>query len=191
MEYNDAPRIVWWTVAHAALFVWRDNPKRHDIGGIISSIERYGFQELPKFDAQLPNVGGTLGAFKAGNGRVEALAAMERDDRYGWPRGIARDETGAWCLPVLLGTDAPSEALAAAYGIDANSLTLSGGDVADFSSLYDGRYVSLIVELAQMDSLPLTVTGDDVDVLARMSPVLPAQLPSIVCPKCGHEWSNE
>jgi len=171
LEFNDAPKLVWWRVRDAVNFLWKENPKRHDIGAVIQSIERYGFQEPAKFDVNLPNTAGGQGAIKAGNGRVEAAAAMERDGRYDWPRGTARDTDGAWCIPMLMGTDAYSEEMAAAYGIDANNLTLSGGDLTafDYMRMYDADYTEMLGRLAQADELPVSVGLETLDTLKFLS----------------------
>ena len=174
LEFNDAARVEWVRVQGAAGLLWKDNPKRHDLGAIIESIERYGFQERPKFDVNLPNVSGGTGAIVAGNGRVEALAAMERDKRYELPRGLAADASGAWCMPLLVGTDARSEEMAAAYGLDANNLTLSGGnlELLDMLSIWDeDQYISMLTNLAARETLPVSVSGDDVDSLLALTRV--------------------
>jgi len=203
LEFNDAARVEWVRVQDAAGLLWKDNPKRHDLGAIIESIERYGFQERPKFDVNLPNVSGGTGAIVAGNGRVEALAAMERDKRYELPRGLATDAQGAWCMPLLVGTDARSEEMAAAYGLDANNLTLAGGDFTAFESLrlWDADYVGVLQKLAMADELPISVAGDDLDLLLALGkgPESPDEFPEYgeevandvvwaECPKCGHRW---
>ena len=53
LELNDPPRLVWVRVQDAVGLIWRDNPKRHDMQSLTTSIERYGFQEPAKFDAKL------------------------------------------------------------------------------------------------------------------------------------------
>lgn len=65
---------------------WSKNPKRHDIGALVESIQRYGFIDPPKWDA-------TLGALVYGNGRDEALAWMETQGQA-LPRGVRIDEHG-------------------------------------------------------------------------------------------------
>ena len=50
----------------------------------MSSIKLRGLQEIPKYDK-------TLSAIKAGNGRVEALAQMEKNG-YELPKGVAYEK---------------------------------------------------------------------------------------------------
>src|SRR5579864_1173645 len=96
------------------------NAKRHDIGGIVESIKRYGFRDPPAFDAQ-------LNAVVEGNGRVEALLLM-RDSGEQPPRGLRVSKKGDWLVPVLHGVDAASAKEAKAYLVDHNNLTVLGGD---------------------------------------------------------------
>jgi len=169
LEYNDPPRLVWVPVREAVGLLWAGNPKLHSIGDLVQSIERYGLQELPKFDANLENRGGGRGAIVAGNGRVEALAWMEQDGRD-LPRGIAKGPDGAWALPVLAGVDQPSEEMAAAYAVDSNNLTLAGGgfDAFDMARLWDEEaYVALVESLGDMR--PVTVDGEALDALIGMN----------------------
>jgi len=218
LAFNDAPRLIWVRVKHAVELLWRDNPKLHDIGSIATSVEKHGYQETAKFDANLFRVGQpdgaetALGAIKSGNGRLEALDWMERDGRYELPRGLGVvTETGAWAVWLLVGTDAASEAMAKAYAIDANNLVLSGGDFTplDMMRLWDaGKYLEVIKGLADLAidapeiDLPVSVDGDDVDLLQdavdAMFPLPPEDFPEYGddidveyrCPRCGYEWSG-
>lgn len=133
-----------------------NNAKLHNLDQIIESIARYGFKSAAKWESTL---NGGRGGIVAGNGRVEALREMERrgDDL---PIGIAQDtETGEWCLPVLFRVEASSEAIARAYALDDNNLTLLGGDfaVADLMKLYDnGLLLSELEELGRSGEQPVT-----------------------------------
>lgn len=71
--------------------LWEKNPKQHDMGAIIQSIEQNGFVDPPKFDA-------ALGALVFGNGRTHALQIMARDGKDR-PRGILENEGGEWMRP--------------------------------------------------------------------------------------------
>ena len=187
LQFNDAASVVWVRVQDAAGLLWKDNPKRHDIGAIIESIKRYGFQERPKLDVNLPNVSDGKGAIVAGNGRIEALAGMERDDRYELPRGLAQDRDGAWCMPILVGTDASSPELASAYAIDDNNLVLAGGDMdsGDYIRMYSSGYVPLLRTLAEYDVLPVTVESDAL--LGPLTgPAIDSQM-SIICLSVARE----
>ena len=139
------------------------NAKLHNLEQIIQSITRYGFKSAAKWESTL-NDG--RGGIVAGNGRIEALRVMEeRGDDL--PVGIAQDtNTGEWCVPVLFGVEANSEAVARAYALDDNNLTLLGGDFAlvDLAKLYDqDLLMAELKELAQSGDLPVTFDNDFTD----------------------------
>ena len=145
-------------ISQAELF--DNNAKLHNLDQIIQSIARYGFKSACKWESTL-NDG--RGGIVAGNGRVEALREMERrgDDL---PIGIAQDETGEWCVPVLFGVEAESEAIARAYALDDNNLTLLGGDfaIADLMKLYDPELLmSELGELARSGEIPVSIGETD------------------------------
>jgi len=142
-------------ISQAELF--DSNAKLHNLDQIIESIARYGFKSACKWESTL---NGGRGGIVAGNGRVEALRVMEeRGDEL--PIGIAQDtETGEWCVPVLFGVEASSEAIARAYALDDNNLTLLGGDfaVADLMKLYDQELLlSELEELSKYDEIPVSI----------------------------------
>ena len=147
IEYNDSPSMIWVKVRDAAKLIWIENIKHHDIGAIMSSIKKSGLQEIPKFDK-------ALSAIKAGNGRVEALARMEKE-KYELPKGVALEkDTKHWVMPLLVGTDADSYEEAAAYAVDSNNTVLMGGGFSmyDISRLYDpDQYVALVEKMVSLD----------------------------------------
>jgi hypothetical protein len=162
LKVKNPQRLIWMLVRDAFDLLWVDNPKLHDIGELVSSIKKYGFKPPPQYD-------GTLEAIVDGNGRTEALAWMENQDEE-LPDGLAIHEaTGVWAMPVLVGNDAKSVEFAKAYAVDANNLTLSGGDLTlwDKARLWDAEYSNVLLDLAQRDTLPLTVDGDDLDALLK------------------------
>lgn len=136
-----------------------DNPKKHDIGALVSSIRRYGFVDPPKYDA-------ALGALVYGNGRTHALTMMRKGGEEP-PRGILWDDEGNWYVPVKFGVDQASRQAAEALAVDHNNLTLSGGDftAVDMAQMWGEGYTELLTELAEAESLPETVDGDDLDLL--------------------------
>jgi hypothetical protein len=148
-------------ISKAELF--DNNAKLHNLDQIIQSIARYGFKSACKWEGTL-NDG--RGGIVAGNGRVEALREMERRGND-LPIGIAQDtETGEWCLPVLFGVEASSEAIARAYALDDNNLTLLGGDfaVADLMRLYDQELLmSELEELGRSGEQPVTFDNNFVE----------------------------
>lgn len=207
LELNDPPRLAWVRVQDAVGLIWRDNPKRHDMQSLATSVERYGFQEPAKFDAKLHRRGQEVddepqGAIKSGNGRVEAVAWLESQGKD-LPRGLAINADGEWVLPMLVGTDARSGAVAQAYAVDANNLTLSGGDFDgfDMARLWGPEYVKL---LEGLDELPVSVDAGVLSLLAAGHYLDPAGVEApedfpeydddidveFRCPKCGYEWSG-
>lgn len=117
-------RLKYIPLSVAVGWFWTANPKLHDIPTLAASLTRYGFQDPPKFDATL---NGGKGAFSYGNGRVAALRYLHQIGEEP-PRGIAflDEEDDEWVLPVLFGLDLASEAVAHAFGVDHNNLTLGG-----------------------------------------------------------------
>lgn len=177
--------------------LWDRNPKRHDIGALVESIWTYGYQDPSKFDA-------ALGALVYGNGRVQAVQAGKKEGRHP-PTGVALLPDGRWAVPVVFGNDLASRAVAEAFAIDHNNLTLAGGDFTalDIARLWDAdAYVALLSEFAVADQMPLTVDGDDLDaLLAQTAGAVEAPeefgkydedlATKYCCPKCGYEWSGK
>lgn len=151
--------------------LWDENPKQHDIGKLAAAIRRYGFQDPPKFDS-------TLGALIYGNGRTHALTWMHKQHEP-LPRGILRDQEGHWYLPVKFGLDLESQAVARAFALDHNNLTMAGGEFSplDIGRMWDERaYTQMLRGLADDDLLPVSVDGDDLDLLdAYVREAKPAQ----------------
>lgn len=142
---------------------WDRNPKRHDIGSIVTSIGRYGFKDPMKYE---PLLNDGRGGVVEGNGRTAALLWMKSAD-YDVPRGLRVDDDGEWLVPVLFGVDAETVAAAEAYGVDHNNITLLGGDARtlDIASMYDlPSYAALVQSL---ENRPVSVDRDDVELLAR------------------------
>jgi hypothetical protein len=164
LDFKDRPELVWVPVREASNLLWVDNPKIHDMQAIINSISAHGFQAIPKFDHNLKSTGGTKGAIKDGNGRIEALSIMENGGTHELPRGLAVEVgTGKWVMPILTGTDATSVAMAQAYAIDANNVGMLGGDISpeDIASQYTEGYKDILATLARADTLPISVPHND------------------------------
>ena len=140
--------------------LWDRNPKKHDIGALVESIWKYGFQDPPKFDS-------ALNAFVYGNGRTIAVQ-MGKNDGRDLPPGITKIvDSDDWAIPVLFGNDLDSKAKAEAFAIDHNNLTLAGGDVDihDYMGQYEDGIGDILRDLAEADELPVSIDGDDVDVI--------------------------
>lgn len=153
-------RLEYVPLSTAVKWDWVENAKLHDTGGIIQSIQEYGFRDPPEYDA-------TLGAFAQGNGRVKALALMQTDGRYERPRYIGETEDGEWAVPVLFGADSKSVAAAQAYAIDSNALVLTGGDteIWDILAIYDRQQLAEIT--AALGDQGLVTLDDDSMALLR------------------------
>ena len=139
------------------------NVKKHDLGKIADSLRKYGVKTAIKWEVKL-NDG--AGGIVAGNGRVEALRWMKQNGENP-PKGMAIDNSGNWCVPVLFGNDSESEIQARAYAIDDNALTMVGGDFTalDISRMYDDNLLDELRELADAQESMIGFDGDDIDLL--------------------------
>jgi hypothetical protein len=140
--------------------LWDRNPKLHDLGAMIQSIEEHGFRDAPIYDANLPGI-------IAGNGRAHALLTMKEAGKP-VPLGVALDEQGEWHMPVQFGIDAKSREAAESFGVDHNNLTMMGGDFTlfDMERMWDSdEYRALVDSLAQAEATMISLDWDDVDLL--------------------------
>lgn len=180
IDAGDVPNLIWVKVQDAVNLLSPTNPKLHDLRGVIASIEKYGLQELPKFD-------GKAGFIKAGNGRIEALAQMELEGAA-LPRGVAKEKSsGAWVMPLIAGVDARDLAQAQAYLIDSNNLTMSGGhfNQQDVAKMWDYQgYGKLLQELKDQGEYSVSVGEEEVDsLLKNLLRTLPSDAPVIELPE--------
>lgn len=144
------------------VFLWDDNPKKHDVGGLIQSIKTYGFVDPPKFD---PSLNGGKGGIVYGNGRSECVKMIKQDTPNEPPRGVLVDDQGGWYLPVLFGLDAESEAVARALAIDHNNLTMAGGDfdLWDYAKMWNQEsYAEVLRSLEGSEMAPITMSQEDI-----------------------------
>lgn len=144
------------------VILWDENPKKHDVGGLMQSIKRYGFVDPPKFDPQL---NGGSGGIVYGNGRSECVKVIKQDTPNESPRGVLVDDKGEWYLPVLFGLDAESEAVARALAIDHNNLTMAGGDfdLWDYAKMWNQEsYAEVLRNLESSEMVPITMSHDDI-----------------------------
>ena len=95
------------------------NPKKHDLPGMVASIEEHGFADTPILDERTQR-------FVAGHGRCEALVHMKTNGDP-MPRGLILNDDGEWCLPIQRGWSSKSDAHAEAFIIAHNRLTEAGG----------------------------------------------------------------
>jgi hypothetical protein len=188
---------------HLKGIFWKKNAKKHDIGSLRQSIEKYGFLDFPKWDI---NLNDGAGGIVTGNGRTNTLIGLLIELSASGeepPRGIpiSRD-SGEWCVPVNFGVDAPSESIAQAYAIDHNNLTMMGGDfsLSDIKRMWDNDYTSLLTEISNQGVLPVTVDADDIATLLAGEAAKPPPedfdeygddiKTDHQCPSCGYQWSG-
>ena len=171
---------------------WSDNPKLHDIGALIRSIQLHGFGDPPKYDTKLKSL-------VYGNGRTEALEQMHQEGMEP-PRGIAQLEDGTWAVPVIFGVDAKSKAAAISFGIDHNNLGLLGGnlDFTDLISIWDEEGLQkVLADVPDAGDLLASLDADDVASLLTGPSFEPVgaddqsrldEKKTVLCPECGHEF---
>lgn len=129
------------------------NPKDHDLGELMTSIERFGFVDAVVLDER-------SGRLVAGHGRVEALQAMKKDGKP-VPRGVTVDDDGRWLLPVQRGWSSRDDREAEAFIVASNRLVEVGG--WDSNALTD-----LLADLARSGADALSGIGYDADDLQRL-----------------------
>ncbi len=150
------------------VILWDENPKKHDIGGLIQSIKRYGFIDPPKYD---PRLNSGKGGIVYGNGRSECVMLIKQESPHEPPRGVLVDDKGGWHLPVLFGLDAESEAIAKALAIDHNNLTMAGGDfdLWDYAKMWNQEsYAEVLRSLETSEVPPITMSHEDITSYLRI-----------------------
>ena len=149
--------------------LWDENPKKHDVDGIINSIELYGFVDPPKFDGKLNNGAGGL---VFGNGRSKCVKLLRERDPDKVPRGIIV-QNGIWYLPVLFGIDAESEEMAMGLALDHNNLTMAGGDFdhIEIAKMWDSTQYLAVLNMIRDNDIPLaSISPENIDdLLASIS----------------------
>ena len=172
--------------------LWDDNPKLHDIGGLMRSIELHGFGDPPKYDAQLEGL-------VYGNGRTEALERIRQEGKEP-PRGILKLVDGEWAVPIIFGVDAASKAAAVAFAIDHNNLTLLGGNLGftELLALWDEEGLQqVLTSFPDAGALLASLDASDVDSLLNGPDFEPVgaedqsrldEKKCVTCPECGHEF---
>ena len=176
---------------------WEDNPKLHDIGALMRSIQLHGFGDPPKFDAKLEGL-------VYGNGRTEALERL-RQEGMAPPRGIAALEDDDWAVPIIFGVDAESRAAAVAFAIDHNNLGLLGGNLGftDLIALWDEEGLQkVLADVPDAADLLASLDADDIAALLTGPDFNPADADDqsrldekrgdpVKCPECGASFVPE
>lgn len=129
------------------------NPKDHDLGAIIVSIQRFGYVTPIIVDER-------SGLVVSGHGRILALQAMQADGQ-GPPSNVELDVLGQWRVPVLKGVRFNSDAELDAFLIADNQLTIRGG-------WNEPALAAMLQSLHAHDPLLMAVTGFDGDDLEML-----------------------
>ena len=175
--------------------LWDDNPKLHDIGALMRSIQLHGFGDPPKYDAKLEGL-------VYGNGRTEALVRM-REEGMAPPRGVvALEDDEDWAVPIIFGVDAASRAAAVAFAIDHNNLGLLGGNLGftDLIAIWDEEGLQkVLADVPDAGALLASLDSDDIAALLTGPNFQPGDADDqskldetrgdpVTCPQCGHEF---
>lgn len=162
------------------------NPKSHDVGAIIESIQRFGFVEQPTVDENTNYI-------VAGHGRGVALNMMLKQGME-CPERIELDTDDMWMLPVMRGIHFKDEAHVNAYLIASNRLTMLGG-------WDEPKLAEMLQELAlEFDELLQSTAFDEHDLNELLRDLaLPDdfreydesvenEVEYMTCPHCGEEF---
>lgn len=158
-QSGDKLTLKYCSIATLANYFLIGNSKKHDIGGLVTKFQKYGFVEPIKID---PSLNKGKGAIVGGNGRIEALLQMYESGMDA-PRGIAIAE-GIWLVPVIFGVNAKNEDEAIALSIDLNWSVLEGGNFSalDATRLFDSdKLLEQLQDLSTHDEMITAIDNSD------------------------------
>lgn len=148
---KDKVRIVYEPLS--SLVRWPKNPKRHDLDGIGSSIDRFGYVMPIAVDER-------TGRIFAGHGRLETLELRKQTGGEPPLRVKIDRASGEWLVPVLRGIEFSSPDEAEAYVVADNQLTVAGG--------FDDVLLRELLQRHDAAQLPVTGLGFDDTELERL-----------------------
>ena len=160
-QAGDELQIHYVSLSSLADKLLQGNSKKHDMGTLAESVNRYSFRDPIAFDTTLNDGNGGI---VEGNGRLQYLLHA-KDAGQPAPRGI-KAKGDDWFVPVVFGVDAGDENEAIAYSVSHNLSALWGSDLTflDQTRLFDESLLKdQLVGLAEMDMLPVGLDGDDLD----------------------------
>lgn len=184
------------------------NSKKHDIGTLAESVKRYSFRDPIAFDSSL---NGGKGGIIEGNGRLDYLIQTKEAGQPA-PRGI-KAVSDDWFVPVVFGVNAENESEGIAYSVSHNISALWGSDLTflDQTRLFDEDLLKgQLVELANLDMIPVGLNGNDLDLWLELNDELPDDENSShepesstkeidpesfefdhTCPKCNFQFNDK
>lgn len=119
------------------------NPKDHDLGALHTSMDKFGYVEIPVLNE-------TTGKLVAGHGRIETLIQKKQSHMNAPERIDVRDDD--WYVPVQRGVAFKTDSEARAYLIASNRLTILGG-------WNEAALVDLLEELRREDAALMHAAG--------------------------------
>lgn len=145
------PRVAAEYVDLDVLVPWAGNPKDHDIGAIVASIQRYGFRDPVGVNRRNNEI-------EEGHGRVLALSAM-RQHRMPAPSYVLVTNE-KWMIPVLFFDD--DEVMQHGWSIAHNKTQERGGGYDDLK-----LFEALRQQASHGVLLPTGFDSDDLETLRR------------------------
>lgn len=172
----------WYSIDD--LMLWKDNPNEGDVGGIIHSVNTYGYKDVIHI---------YHGVVMGGNHRLMALLELRKSGYSPSRRDTQlRVINGQWEITATDLSDFETQAQANGYALAMNNLTRKGrnDDVLLLNVLQDVASVNMDwVSGAGYD-------GDDMDALGlAVNPAWQEFDENVAndvewneCPDCGHKW---
>lgn len=133
-----------------------DNPKDHDIGAIIESIDEFGFVRNVMMNE-------TDGLLLYGHGTTTALEMMRSSGEYEIPKRISERDDGMWLIPTDRGVELDP--------LTAKRYVVADNRDAELGGWNEPRLVDNLIQWAGRDGSLLRGTGfdqEDVDRLVSM-----------------------
>lgn len=163
------------------------NPKDHDLGALHTSMDKFGYVEIPVLNE-------TTGKLIAGHGRIETLMQKKQAHMNAPERIEVRADD--WYVPVQRGVAFKTDSEARAYLVASNRLTILGG-------WNEPALAELLEGLRSEEEALMHAAGysdEDLETLLfdlspKFDPVSESEQPRldekapITCPHCGQEFT--
>lgn len=166
------------------------NPKRHDMGALGGSVDRFGYTQPILLDEK-------TGMLVAGHGRLDLLSAMKAEGKA--PPKRILTEGKEWLVPVVRGVSFANEAEAEAYLLADNRIVEIGGwDEAEVAEILrdlidsvgkDGAMIGIGYSTEEAERILKNLPKAPTDVSFKSFDEGSASVVKMVeCPKCKHKF---